>query len=442
MYDPASDTIVAPATPAGRGGIGVLRLSGPRAGEIAGKMMSSLPAPRQATLMWFLDHNGQQIDRGIALYFPSPASYTGEHVVELQAHGGPVVLDLLLEAATAYGARVAEPGEFTRRAFLNGKIDLAQSEAVVDLINSQTRTAARAAARSLSGRFSDDVHSLIQAVTSLRIYVEAAIDFPEEEVDFLADVEIRTRLDDVESQLATLRRAARDGQRLRDGVTLVLAGRPNAGKSSVLNRLAGSDVAIVTDRPGTTRDVLREDIELDGIPLRIVDTAGLRDSDDPIEMEGVRRARAAMQSADLLLHVVDMTGPNPQATDLPDLPLLTVLNKKDLVTNPSSDATDTCVPVSALTGAGFDDLTRAIKRAVGAETVAEGNVIARTRHLDALDRAAEHVELGRRALEVEAAGEIMAEELRQAQNVLGEITGRITSDDLLGHIFSSFCIGK
>ena len=362
--------------------------------------------------------------------------------MELQAHGGPVVIDLLLEAAVAAGARIAEPGEFTRRAYLNGKLDLTQAEAVVDLINSATRSAARAAARSLDGVFSRDVDALIEAVTRLRVHVEAAIDFPEEEIDFLADPQIGAQLGDIESRLAALLASARAGRRLRDGLTVVLAGRPNAGKSSILNRLAGVDVAIVTDRPGTTRDVLREDIDLSGIPLRIVDTAGLRDSDDPIEMEGVRRARAALARADLALHVVDATEPDAPPPDLPDMPTLTVLNKKDLVTDGAPSPSDTAISVSALTGDGFDVLRTRLLQAAGADRLDAGNVIARTRHVDALSRAQRHVAQGRHELDVHAAGEILAEELKLAQDALGEITGKVSSDDLLGHIFASFCIGK
>ncbi len=442
MHDPAIDTIVAPATPPGRGGIGVLRLSGPAAADIGQALTESLPPPREAGLRHFVDANGTPVDRGIVLYFPAPHSYTGETVVELQAHGGPVVLDVLLDAAVAKGARIAEPGEFTRRAYLNGKLDLAQAEAVVDLINSATRTAARAAARSLDGQFSRDIDALVAAVTELRVHIEAAIDFPDEDVDFLADPLIEARITDVNERLATLLGDARTGQRLRDGLTIVLAGRPNAGKSSVLNRLAGVEAAIVTDRPGTTRDVLREDIELDGIPLRIVDTAGLRDSDDPIEMEGVRRARAALARADLAVHVVDLTQGSDDLPVLPDVPVLTVYNKKDLVTEQAGVLMDTSIRVSALTGDGFHLLRDALKSAAGLDAQAEGNVIARTRHLDALNRAQAHVLQGQRELRAHAAGEIMAEELRLAQNALGEITGAVSSDDLLGNIFSNFCIGK
>lgn len=442
MTDPATDTIAALATPTGRGGIGVLRISGPAAAEVGSRLMDGLPAAREATLRWFLDGGGERIDRGIALYFPGPNSFTGESVVELQAHGGPVVLDALLDAALGHGARLAEPGEFTRRAYLNDKLDLAQAEAVVDLINSSTRTAARAAARSLHGDFSRDVHALVDALTNLRVHIEAAIDFPEEEIDFLSDPQIDTRLTDVTARFDALLLGARVGQRLRDGMTIVIAGKPNAGKSSVLNRLAGHDAAIVTDRPGTTRDVLREDIEIDGVPLRVVDTAGLRESDDPIEAEGVRRARAELERADLVLHVIDATEATPASETLTGVDTLYVYNKIDLLQAPAQQKPDNGLWLSARTGEGFDELHSALRHAAGVEHVTEGNVIARTRHLDALQRAKSHLDTGTHELKEHGAGEIMAEELRLAQQRLGEITGQVSSDDLLGHIFSSFCIGK
>ncbi|MFK8014582.1 MAG: tRNA uridine-5-carboxymethylaminomethyl(34) synthesis GTPase MnmE [Gammaproteobacteria bacterium] len=442
MHDPATDTIAALATPQGRGGIGVVRISGAAAPAIGERMLDALPTPRHAAFGAFYDQHREPLDRGIALYFPSPNSYTGEAVLELQAHGGPMVLAALLETALANGARLAEPGEFTRRAYLNGKMDLTQAEAVVDLINSSTRTAARAAARSLQGVFSADVNALVAALNALRVHVEAAIDFPEEEVDFLSDPQIDERLTDVTKRLARLRRNASQGRRLRDGLTIVIVGRPNAGKSSLLNRLAGHDAAIVTDRPGTTRDVLREDIELDGMPLRIVDTAGLRDSDDPVEVEGVRRARDAMAHADLMLHVIDATEAVTDALALPDIPLITVYNKTDLSPTRTFELNDDVVALSALTGAGVDTLTERLKHHAGFDAGTEGNVIARRRHLDALARAATHIERGTFELKQHAAGEIMAEELRLAQQCLGEITGRVTSDALLGDIFSNFCIGK
>jgi tRNA modification GTPase len=446
MHDPATDTIAALATPSGRGGIGVIRLSGERAPAIARQILDDLPAPRHAALCWFHDLERAPLDRGIALYFPGPHSYTGESVIELQAHGGPMVLAALLETALALGARLAEPGEFTRRAYLNGKMDLAQAEAVIDLINSATQTAARAAARTLHGDFSNDIHQLVDALNKLRVHVEAAIDFPDEEIDFLSDPLIEQRLADVTARLAALQRRAGRGQRLRDGMTIVIAGCPNAGKSSLLNRLAGHDAAIVTDRPGTTRDVLREDIELDGLPLRIVDTAGLRDSDDPIEAEGVRRARLALDNADLVLHVVDVTDAATDDVQLPDIPVVVVRNKIDLAHGTPLRAAhagaDEVIDLSALTGEGVGALIELLKRRAGYEADAEGNVIARRRHLDALARAAEHVHRGTRELKAHAAGEIMAEELRLAQQCLGEITGQVTSDRLLGDIFSNFCIGK
>ena len=432
--------------------MGVVRVSGPKTPEIAATLVGDLPKPRHATLGRFLDKTGEPIDVGLALFFPGPHSYTGEHVLELQGHGGPVVLERLVERIVELGARRARPGEFTERAFLNDKIDLAQAEAVADLIDAGSRDAARAAMRSLQGEFSSMVQGLTDAVIDLRTYVEAAIDFPEEEVDFLGDQELRERLATVRGHFDGVTAAAGQGRLLRDGITVVLAGRPNSGKSSLLNRLAGYEAAIVTEVPGTTRDVLRERIDIDGLPLHVLDTAGLRESDDLVEAEGIRRARAEMAKADRVLFVIDCAD-DPQARAfaeqralLPaEVPVTLVFNKTDLgVGLPVSD-TITGPPrihVSARTGSGLDLLRAHLKDSVSFQTAGNGSISARRRHLDALARARAHVEAGAAQLEQRRAGELVAEELRLAQQALDEITGIFTADDLLGRIFGSFCIGK
>ena len=445
MSIPVDDTIAAVATASGRGSVGIVRVSGNRAGAVAERLLGCVPEPRHAALHWFRDAAGDLIDRGLALYFPGPDSYTGEDVLELHGHGGSVVLDLILSAVLASGARLADPGEFSRRAFVNGKMDLAQAEAVADLIDSASRAGARAAARSLRGAFSERLHDLVARLTSLRVHVEAAIDFPEEEIDFLADPELKARIDDIEAYFDDVTAAVNRGRRLRDGLVIVIAGPPNVGKSSLLNRLAGAEAAIVTDIAGTTRDVLREDIQIEGLPLRIVDTAGLHDSADPVEAEGIRRARAAMVHADRVLWIQDATSPAPPPDDLPDRPLTVVCNKIDLVGGLSAGVETgeiDRISVSALTGEGMDVLADYLKHLAGFDDVVEGELIARRRHLDAIDRAHRHLRQGIAEFRDHAAGEIMAEELRLAQHALGEITGRVTSDDLLGEIFSSFCIGK
>lgn len=446
------DTIVAAATAPGRGGIGVVRVSGPLAPDIAISVLGALPEPRRVALRPFRAANGEPIDAGVALYFPAPQSYTGEHVLELQGHGGPVLLETLIERIVSLGARRAGPGEFTQRAFLNDKIDLAQAEAVADLIDAGSREAARAAMRSLQGEFSARIAALSEALIDLRLYVEAAIDFPEEEVDFLSDRELTDRLETVRALFDDVLAAARQGRLLRDGMTVVIAGRPNAGKSSLLNRLAGHEAAIVTDIPGTTRDVLRERIDIDGLPLHVLDTAGLRDAGDAVEEEGVRRARLEMARADRVLFVLDASS-DPQANAyaaergrLPaDVPVTLVFNKCDLAEGlPVADtlAGPPRVTISALRGDGIDMLRAHLKQCMGFQTADAGSVSARQRHLDALTRARAHVEDGARQLQQTRAGELMAEDLRRAQQVLGEITGEFSSDDLLGRIFSSFCIGK
>lgn len=446
-----SDTIAAIATAVGRGGIGVVRVSGANVPKIAAELLGGLPSPRQASLRIFRDASGEMLDGGIALYFPAPASFTGEDVLELHGHGGAVVLDMLLSRVLELGARVAQPGEFTRRAFLNDKIDLTQAEAIADLIDSGSTQAARAALRSLQGEFSAAVHSLTEAVTETRMYVEAAIDFPEEEIDFLADTELRERLDNALALGSGIIATARQGALLRDGMTIVIAGRPNAGKSSLLNRLAGYDAAIVTDIPGTTRDVLRERIHIDGLPLHILDTAGLRDDADTVEAEGIRRAHAEMSRADRILYVIDATRAiddeqaRVETQSLPaDVPVTWIFNKVDLAGGAPriQRMSPPRVYVSAVTGDGIDLLRDHLKDCVGYQSSDAGMISARRRHLDALNRAQHHLQEANRQLTDRRAGELMAEELRLAQQALGEITGEVSSDDLLGKIFSSFCIGK
>lgn len=447
----AAETIAAVATPAGVGGIGIVRVSGPAVEAIAEMLLGTLPAPRQAAFRHFRAADGTAIDEGLALFFPGPRSFTGEDVLELHGHGGPVVLDLLLARVLALGARPARPGEFSERAFLNDKLDLAQAEAVADLIEAGTAAAARAAMGSLQGVFSARVEALVEALIRLRMYVEAAIDFPEEEIDFLADSQVSSQLQQVGENLRELQTAAGQGQLLRDGMTVVIAGRPNAGKSSLLNQLSGRDSAIVTEIAGTTRDVLRERIQIDGMPLHVIDTAGLRDSPEPIEREGVRRAWAEIEIADRVLLVVDeQVGISAEDRRIRErlpqsLPVTLIRNKIDLSgTAPAESAGEegTEITLSAKTGAGIDLLRSHLKQAMGYQSGGEGLFTARRRHLDALARAAVHLEEARHQLEDYRAGELMAEELRLAQQALGEITGEFTSDDLLGRIFSSFCIGK
>jgi tRNA modification GTPase len=445
-----ADTIAAIATPPGRGGIGIVRLSGPATRRIAESMLGKLPPPRHASFTRFHDRTGQAIDQGLALFFPAPHSFTGEDVLELHGHGGPVILDMVLGRALELGARPARPGEFSERAFLNGKMDLAQAEAVADLIEAGSETAARSALRSLEGEFSRRAHALVEGLTRLRLYVEAAIDFPEEEIDLLADERVRRELVVLESDIGQLFNSTRQGCLLHDGMTVVLAGPPNAGKSSLLNALAARDTAIVSPIPGTTRDVLRERIHIDGMPLHIVDTAGLRESRDAIESEGIRRAREQMESADRVLLVLDDAIGGSQPVDvekfLPlNLPRSVIRNKIDLsrraagITKISGGVE---IALSAKTGAGLDMLRQHLKESMGFQPAGEGTFIARRRHLDAIRRAQEHMIQGRTQLKESRAGELLAEELRLAQQALSEITGEFTPDDLLGRIFSSFCIGK
>ncbi|WP_122339257.1 tRNA uridine-5-carboxymethylaminomethyl(34) synthesis GTPase MnmE [Pseudomonas caricapapayae] len=451
------ETIVAIATAQGRGGVGIVRVSGPLAGKTAEAIIGRTPKPRFAHYGPFVDEAGHVLDEGIALYFPGPNSFTGEDVLELQGHGGPIVLDMLLQRCLQLGSRLARPGEFSERAFLNDKLDLAQAEAIADLIEASSAQAARNALRSLQGAFSRRVDNLTEKLISLRIYVEAAIDFPEEEIDFLADGHVLSMLDDVRMELSTVLREAGQGALLRDGMTVVIAGRPNAGKSSLLNALAGREAAIVTEIAGTTRDVLREHIHIDGMPLHVVDTAGLRDTQDQVEMIGVQRALKAIGEADRILLVVDATA--PEAADpfalwpefleqRPDPSKVTLIrNKADLSGDPVDLQTSVdghvTISLSARSGGeGLELLREHLKACMGYEQTSESSFSARRRHLEALRHASDSLEHGRAQLTLAGAGELLAEDLRQAQQALGEITSAFSSDDLLGRIFSSFCIGK
>ena len=444
------DTIAAVATARGVGGVGVVRISGPAVPELAGALIGKLPPARQACLASFLDGQGLAIDQGIALYFPAPKSFTGEHVLELQGHGGPLVLDLLLRRVLELGPRLARPGEFSERAFLNGKLDLAQAEAVADLIESATEAAARLAMRTLQGEFSRRVRALQEQLIEARAWTEAALDFSDQDLDPLEDGHISILLDRLGAALDQVRRGARQGQLLRDGLTLVIAGLPNAGKSSLLNALAGHERAIVTEIPGTTRDLLRERIQLDGLPLHIVDTAGLRDVGDRVEQEGVRRARAQLTQADRILWVTDANQPADhdaaERARLPkEIPLTLIRNKIDQAgMAPESRQTPEGwqVALSARTSAGLDLLREHHKASAGYQGPAEGEIMARRRHLDALQRAASHLQTGRALWQAGALLELLAEELRLAQQDLAEITGDYLPDDLLGEIFGRFCIGK
>jgi tRNA modification GTPase len=446
-----ADTIVAAATAPGRGAVAIVRLSGPNAQRIAAAVLGLIPPARRAVLAAFRDAELQTLDAGLALFFPAPHSYTGEDVVEFQGHGGPVTVEALIARLVQLGARRANPGEFTQRAFLNDKMDLAQAEAVADLIDAGSREAARAAMRSLQGEFSAMVHGLISAVIDLRTYVEAAIDFPEEEIDFLAEPALAEQLSSLRQQFAVVTRSAGQGRLLRDGMTVVLAGAPNAGKSSLLNRLAGYDAAIVTAVPGTTRDVLRERIDVDGMPLHVLDTAGLRVALDTVEAEGIRRAQLEMARADRVLFVID-GAQDPCAHAYRDLaitlpvqvPVTLVYNKAD-ITDASAVSAPPGVPridVSALTGQGLDDLRAHLKSCMGYHALDSSSVSARQRHIEALARAQAAVEEAARVLQHSRAGELVAQELRVAQRALDEISGEFTNEDLLGRIFSSFCIGK
>lgn len=451
------DTIVAIATPPGRGGVGIIRISGGRSHTIATTLTGLSLDPRTAHFTHFRDESHSNLDSGITLFFPGPASFTGEDVVELQAHGGPVILDLLVRECCRLGARMARPGEFSERAFLNDKIDLAQAEAIADLINSTTSTAALNASRSLQGAFSEKIERLVKSVTELRVYVEAAIDFPEEEIDFIGDGVVRSKLEQIIEKLADVKKQAKQGSLIRDGMKLVIAGKPNAGKSSLLNALSGQDSAIVTAIEGTTRDVLHEHIQIDGMPLHIVDTAGLRDSADIIEQEGIRRAREEIKSADRILLLVDGNKVLQQDTPLKNLltereedilnkiPVTVIHNKCDLYEEEAGIELTGEYPllrISAKFGNGIELLKEHLKTEMGYKQEEDGQFSARRRHLQSLDRASESLNTGLAQLLGAGAGELLAEDLRQCQNALGEITGAMTSDELLGEIFSNFCIGK
>ncbi|MFM4826266.1 tRNA uridine-5-carboxymethylaminomethyl(34) synthesis GTPase MnmE [Aeromonas bivalvium] len=451
-----TETIVAQATAPGRGGVGIVRVSGPAAERVAETVLGKLPRVRYAEYLPFKDEQGQPLDQGIALLFKAPNSFTGEDVLELQGHGGPVILDMLIRRILQIeGIRPARPGEFSERAFLNDKLDLAQAEAIADLIEASSEQAARSAMHSLQGQFSGKIQQLVESLTRLRIYVEAAIDFPDEEIDFLSDGKVAGDLYAIMDELDAVRGEAKQGALLREGMKVVIAGRPNAGKSSLLNALAGRESAIVTEIAGTTRDVLREHIHLDGMPLHIIDTAGLRDTQDKVEQIGIERAWAEIEQADRVLFMVDGTTTDavdpreiwPEFVDrLPkNIGLTVVRNKADLTGEdlaPSEELGHAVYRISAKTELGLPALREHLKACMGFQGNTEGGFMARRRHLDALERAAERLLVAREQLEVYVAGELVAEELRLAQESLSEITGEFSSDDLLGRIFSSFCIGK
>ncbi len=451
-----TDTIVAQATAPGRGGVGVIRVSGSLATTVAKQVLGKMIPARRAEYLPFISDMGEQLDQGIALYFPNPNSFTGEDVLELQGHGGPVVIDMLIKRILQIpGIRSARPGEFTERAFLNDKIDLTQAEAIADLIDASSEEAAKSALQSLQGEFSKRITALVESLIHLRMYVEAAIDFPEEEIDFLADGKVSADLQAIIDNLSAVKTAANQGAIMREGMKVVIAGRPNAGKSSLLNSLSGKESAIVTDIAGTTRDVLREHIHIDGMPLHIIDTAGLREASDEVEKIGIERAWEEITNADRVLFMVDGTTTDavdpadiwPEFSDkLPkDIGITVIRNKADETGETAGIChvnSPTLIRLSAKTGLGVDALRTHLKECMGFTGSSEGGFMARRRHLEALDKAAEHLEIGQAQLESFMAGEILAEELRIAQQYLNEITGEFSSDDLLGRIFSSFCIGK
>ena len=450
------DTIVAQATAPGKGGVGIIRVSGKGAAKVAQLILGKVPQVRKAEYLPFKDNQQQLIDQGIALYFEAPNSFTGEDVLELQGHGGQVVLDMLLNAILKGGdVRIARPGEFSERAFLNDKLDLAQAEAIADLIDASSEQAAKGALRSLQGQFSSQIHALVEQVIHLRMYVEAAIDFPEEEIDFLSDGKIQQDLSNIITAFEQLRQQTKQGTLLREGMRVVIAGKPNAGKSSLLNALAGRDAAIVTDIAGTTRDVLKEHIHIDGMPLHIIDTAGLRDSPDKVEQIGIERAWQEINQADRVLFMLDSAETqetHPQRiwpeffAKLPANMGLTVIRNKVDLTNEAiginQQADYPVISLSASEGKGIELLSEHLKQCMGFRANTEGQFIARRRHLDAIDKAFEHLLIGKQQLLDHLAGELLAEELRLAQDELNQITGEFSSDDLLGKIFSSFCIGK
>ena len=448
--------IIALATAPGKAGVGVIRMSGPNIAAITHALFQKALIPRQASLLTLRDKSGLTIDQLVAIYFAAPASFTGEDVLELQCHGGPRLLELVmkrcLELGKNWGLVIAEPGEFTLRAYLNNKIDLAQAEAIADLIDAQSEAAVRGAARSLQGAFSNDINSLIEEITQLRILVESTLDFPEEEIEFLENAQARERLSAVSAKLRALRQSAKQGKILRDGIVLVLAGPPNVGKSSLLNRLAGEEVAIVTPIAGTTRDRVKETICIDGVPMHIIDTAGLRDTNDEVEAKGIERSWDSIRSADLVIFIQDSSNINNELIALKErvlkvsprtVPVLELFNKVDLLAPTNKTADDQAIYISAKTGVGIEELKQKILDSVGWGSAQEGVVIARRRHLDCLDRAAEHLKIAEKfAEDGNISLDLFAEELRLAQDHLGQITGKLLPDDLLGKIFSQFCIGK
>ena len=453
----STDTICAIATPSGIGGVGIVRVSGPLTKLIIVNVIGKIPPPRYAQYSTFIDNNNEIIDKGISLFFPAPNSFTGEDVLELQAHGGPIILDQIIQAILASGARIARPGEFSERAFLNNKIDLTQAEAIADLIESHSVVAAKHALRSLQGEFSSLINALVASIIELRVFIEAAIDFPEEEIDFLASSDVKDKLILLLEELDKVLAQAKTGSILKEGLSIVIVGEPNVGKSSLLNLLSGQDSAIVTNVPGTTRDALKELIDLDGLPAHFIDTAGLRESSDIVEQEGMKRTWEAIKKADHILLLIDsnkekILSNHPMLQELikesPDLNKITIVkNKIDLNSQEAgisfNDKIKTyCVSVSVLKNHGIKNLISHVKRVSGFTINEEGGFIARRRHLDALNRAKTLIEKAQEQLLIFKAGELLADDLRQAQIALSEITGEFNSDDLLGEIFSSFCIGK
>ncbi len=440
-----ADTIAALATPVGRGGIGIIRISGSQVPTLASHLLGRLPVPRYATFSDFADLTGEVIDQGIALYFPAPSSFTGEDILELQGHGGPVVMDQLLATVLQLGARLAQPGEFSERAFLNGKIDLTQAEAIADLIDSASTQAARCAMRSLQGEFSQQIQTLVDQLVWLRTYIEAGIDFVEEDIDVLADGQVEIKLTALLAQMELVMIKAHQGYLLKEGMRIVLVGEPNVGKSSLLNALAGRETAIVTPWPGTTRDLVKDQIQLNGIPLHITDTAGLRETIDPVEVEGIRRTKLALQEADVVILLLDERHPNdmiPQSIiNEVTKPVLLIRNKIDLSGQLAGMTEQGVLYLSAKTGAGIEALKIYLKEKMGWQTTSEGSFMARRRHLEALQRAGSALQTALSYIQSRQS-ELLAEELTLAQRALGEITGEVTTEELLGKIFSTFCVGK
>jgi tRNA modification GTPase len=442
------ELIAAIATPPGNGGVGVLRISGNNIDHIAQSVLGCVPPPRNASLLPFLDGDGSIIDSGLAIYFPAPNSYTGENVLELQAHGGRVLMGLLLNRVIGLGARIAEAGEFTQRAYLNGKLDLAQAEAVADLISCSSEQAVRCAQRSLLGEFSNKIDALVNQIIELRCQIESSIDFSEEDIDFLSELSVDRRINQLLSSIEQILGSSRQGAVLREGLTVVIAGQPNTGKSTLLNRIAGHDVAIVSDIPGTTRDILKQQIHIDGLPLHIIDTAGLRESNDPIEQEGIKRAKQSIQDADYLLLVTDV---NQQSLDdiesyieSAQVPVIRIINKIDLIGDQAKllkKDHSVEIHLSAKTGDGMNLLYDYLKQSVGFEST-EDVFLARSRHIQALETAQQGLISALSVLTTSSAIELLAEELRRVQIALSQITGEFVADDLLGEIFSRFCIGK